>query len=213
MIEAREPACRHPRGPLLRFPSFAVPAGGTLLLRGASGSGKSTLLALLAGLLTPDAGQVVVDGTDVGALPARERDAWRARTLGFLPQRLHLSDSLSVRDNLALALWAGGAAPPGGTEEIDALLARLGVAGLASRRPHELSGGQAQRVALARALLRRPRLLLADEPTASLDDAAAGAALDALQQAAGEGGATLVVATHDRRAVAALGERAQELLL
>ena len=194
----------HPGAPPLVFPDLDAPAGARVVLRGPSGSGKSTLLALVAGLLTPTAGRVVVDGTDVGALPPRARDAWRGAHLGFVPQRLHLSPSLSVADNLALAYVAAGEAVD--DARIGALLGRLRIAPLARRRPHELSGGQAQRVALARALLRRPALLLADEPTASLDDAHAAEAVALLADNAAEQGATLVVATHDARVRAALAD-------
>ena len=197
MIQTRTLTFRYPSGPALTFPDIDVPQGGTLLLQGRSGAGKSTWLALLAGLLTPSSGQVLVAGQDVGALRGGQRDAWRGRTIGFLPQKLHLSDSLSVQRNCALAFFAAGLAQD--DRAIDASLAALGVAELAQRRPHELSGGQAQRVALARATLLQPKVLLADEPTASLDDDAAHAALGLLRAAAARCGATLVIATHDAR--------------
>ena len=197
MIATRDLALRYPQGPTLSFPDVDVPQGGTLLLQGRSGSGKSTWLALLAGLLTPSSGQVRVAGQDVGALRGGARDRWRGRSIGFLPQKLHLGDSLSVERNLALAYFAAGL--PEDRAAIAAALQALGVAEVAHRRPGQLSGGQAQRVALARAILLQPQVLLADEPTASLDDEAAQSALRLLRECAGRCGATLVIATHDAR--------------
>lgn len=190
-------------GPCLRFPDLALPSGGHLLLHGPSGSGKSTLLALLAGLLTASEGQLHVAGADLAALSPRARDAWRGAALGFVPQRLHLSSSLDVQTNLAMPYVAAGL--PVDVPRIRSLMDDLGLGALALRRPHELSVGQAQRVALARALLRAPRLLLADEPTANLDDAAASAALTLLRNTATSAGLSLVLATHDARVRAALG--------
>jgi putative ABC transport system ATP-binding protein len=188
-----------PEGATLAFLDLDLPSGGTLLLRGPSGSGKSTWLALAAGLTTATQGDMVVGGQSLGELSPRQRDAWRARTLGFLPQRGLLSEALSVFDNLALVYFAAG--KPVDRDRIEAQLQSLGVADLARRLPSQLSGGQAQRVALARALLLQPALLLVDEPTASLDDEACAQALHLLQQHAS--GATLVVATHDGRVLQA----------
>jgi len=181
----------------LRFADFELAAGQHLLLRGNSGSGKSTLLALLAGLLSPTSGEVRVQGRALQGLSLRQRDAWRGEFLGFVPQRLHLSAALTVMDNLSLPFLSVGLPPD--TARAGALLERLGLADLAARYPHQLSVGQAQRVALARALLRKPRLLLADEPSASLDDTNAAQVLRLLQEAAREQGASLLLATHDGR--------------
>lgn len=202
MIESRGLQYAYPRSEPLRLGDVSVAQGGTLLLRGPSGSGKSTWLALAAGLLTPSAGEVVVAGQSVGALAAAARDAWRARHIGFLPQKLHLSEALTVADNLALAHFAAGL--PVDRPAIAAALGALGLGALAARRPSQLSGGQAQRVALARAVLLRPRVILADEPTASLDDDACAAALALLRRSASELDATLVIATHDARVWQAL---------
>ena len=154
------------------FPDFVLPQGGLAALRGPSGSGKSTLIALLAGLLEPDRGRVRVCDIEPSQLPPARRDRWRGRTIGLLPQRLHLAAALDVRANLLLAALAAGLPSAGARARADALLERFGLRALAGARPAELSGGQAQRVALARALMNEPRLLIADEPTASLDDAA-----------------------------------------
>lgn len=208
MIETRELRFAYEGHAPMRFGDVAVPQGSTLLLRGASGSGKSTWLALAAGLLTPASGEVVVAGQSVAALPPGQRDRWRAHHVGFLPQKLHLSAALTVHDNLALAYFAAGV--PVDEEAIRRSLVALHLTELAGRRPHQLSGGQAQRVALARAVLMQPRVVLADEPTASLDDAACDAALALLTQAAQASGATLVIATHDARVRQALLQ-AQEL--
>lgn len=202
MIEARDLCHAYPGGATLRFGDVSVPQGGTLLLRGASGSGKSTWLALAAGLLTPQAGELAVAGQAVAALRAGERDRWRARCIGFLPQKLILSEALSVADNLALVYFASGLDVD--RQAIREALEALDLGALVGRKPSQLSGGQAQRVALARALLLRPRVLLVDEPTASLDDAACAAALTLLQDGARTTGATLVIATHDARVVRAL---------
>lgn len=181
----------------LRFADFELAAGQHLLLRGNSGSGKSTLLALLAGLLSPSSGEVRVEGRLLQGLSLRQRDAWRGAFLGFVPQRLHLSAALTVMQNLHLPFLSVGLPPD--AEGAWALLRRLGLAEMADRYPHQLSVGQAQRVALARALVRKPRLLLADEPSASLDDANTAQVLALFQDAAAAQGASLLVATHDGR--------------
>ena len=197
-------------GNLLRFADVDLPQGGVLLVQGPSGCGKSTWLALVAGLLRQNTGSVQVAGQDLAQLRAVATDAWRARSVGFLPQKLHLSEALGVTGNLALAQWAAGVADnPGAIEQV---LLTLGLADLANRRPSQLSGGQAQRVALARAVLLRPQVILADEPTASLDDAAAHNALQLLRDSATRLQATLVIATHDARVRAALPQ-AQVLAL
>lgn len=203
----------YPGAGALSFPDVALAQGEVLLLSGPSGSGKSTWLALVAALVAPCAGSVRVAGQEIAALRGRAADAWRARNIGFLPQKLHLSAALTVRDNLALAHWAAGM--PENPARITQVLEALGVQSLAGRLPSQLSGGQAQRVALARAVLMAPSLILADEPTASLDDAAAADAVGLLLQAAKAQKASLVIATHDARVaqtLAALGVSAPVLL-
>ena len=197
MIQTRGLCYQYVNGPRLAFPDVDVPQGTVLLLSGPSGCGKSTWLALVAALVAPTDGSVTVAGQRLEALKSVAADAWRARAIGFLPQKLHLSTALSVYQNLAMAQWAAGQAED--AKRIHAALQSLGVDDLAPRKPGQLSGGQAQRVALARSVLLQPQVILADEPTASLDDEAAADAVGLLLATAKAQGSTLVIATHDAR--------------
>ena len=200
MIRTQGLSYQYPGAPALQFPDVDVAQGAVLLLSGPSGCGKSTWLALVAGLVAPTTGTVEVAGQPLHALKSVAADAWRAGAIGFLPQKLHLSAALTVQQNLAMAQWAAG--QPEDAAAIQAALRALGVAELAGRKPAQLSGGQAQRVALARAVLLQPRVLLADEPTASLDDEAAADAVALLLSTAHLHQSTLVIATHDARVAA-----------
>ena len=197
MINTRQLVYQYAKGAEIKFTDLDVAQGATLLLSGASGSGKSTWLALAAGLLPANSGSITVAEQDLQQLNKIDSDAWRSKTIGFLPQKLHLSAALSVHGNLALAQWAAGQKT--NDQSIGAALAALGVEDLSERKPSQLSGGQAQRVALARATLLQPKVILADEPTASLDDDACAAALNLLLATAERLKATLVIATHDSR--------------
>jgi putative ABC transport system ATP-binding protein len=193
--------CYPGSSPIL-FPDLDAAQGSVVLLSGPSGCGKSTWLALIAGLVKPSAGTLTIANQALGSLNAIASDAWRAKTIGFLPQKLHLSSALTVTQNLGMAQWAAG--QPEDLPQINLTLQALGVADLAHRKPSQLSGGQAQRVALARAVLLQPKVILADEPTASLDDDAAASAIQLLVQTANKLGATLVIATHDGRVAPAI---------
>lgn len=197
MLEIRD--LRHEYGgrTVLSVPSWDVPKGEASLVIGASGSGKSTLIAIIAGLLLPTAGEVRVGEREVTALSGVERDRFRARHIGLVPQTLHLIGVLSVRDNLRLTRRLGSL--PLDDALIEAQLASLGIAGLAAQKARDLSVGEAQRVAIARAVVNRPQLILADEPTSALDDANCDKALALLRGQAAACGATLVIATHDQR--------------
>ena len=197
MIHTVQLHYRYGVGPALVFPDVDLVQGAVLLLTGPSGCGKSTWLALVAGLMAPTSGALTVAGQALGGLKPRATDAWRAQAIGFLPQKLHLSASLTVAQNMSLVMWACGL--PDDPARIATALRALDVQDLAQRYPAQLSGGQAQRVALARAVLLQPRVILADEPTASLDDAAAADAVGLLLSTARTHGATLVIATHDAR--------------
>jgi putative ABC transport system ATP-binding protein len=200
MIQTRQLRYHYPGGATLNFPDLDVAQGSVLLLSGPSGCGKSTWLALVAALVAPTSGELTVAEQALGALENIAADAWRARAIGFLPQKLHLSAALTVQQNMGLVFWVSG--QPVDAGRISAALTALGVQDLAQRKPAQLSGGQAQRVALARAVLRQPRVILADEPTASLDDEAAADAVGLLLKTAQAQGATLVIATHDARVAA-----------
>lgn len=197
MITVRGLAHRYNGNPVLKLAEWSVGAGERWLVLGPSGSGKTTLLHVIAGLIRPSEGEVTVSGTSIFSLDDAGRDRWRGATVGILLQALHLVGHLDVRGNLRLAQYL--AHLPQEDARIDETLAALGVADKGGRKPAELSQGERQRVALARAVVNRPKLLLADEPTANLDDAAAARAVELLQQQAERHGATLVVATHDAR--------------
>jgi ABC-type lipoprotein export system ATPase subunit len=183
---------------VLALESFEAAAGEHWLVLGASGSGKTTLLNLAAGLLRPSEGEIRIAGESLGSLEGAALDRWRGRTVGIVPQKLHLVSSLSVLQNLLLAPYLAGL--PADRVRALSLLRQLDVEEHSGKKPNQLSHGQAQRVAIARAVMNRPKLLLADEPTANLDDANCFSALQLLQDQARECGATLVVATHDLRA-------------
>ncbi len=197
MISVRGLGHRYDGKPVLELEAWEVAAGERWLVLGPSGSGKTTLLHALAGLIRPSAGQVSVDGFDLSSKAPEEIDRWRGANVGIVLQALHLVKHLSVRDNLRLAQYLARA--PQDDARITETLGVLGVADKAARHPADLSEGERQRVAIARAVVNRPKLLLADEPTANLDDRAAAHAAGLLLEQAERHGATLVVATHDAR--------------
>ena len=182
---------------VVAIPSWTVAPGQHSLILGPSGSGKSTVLHMIAGLLRPSRGRVLVAGRDLAALTPVELDAFRGRTIGIVLQRLHLIPALTVRDNLRLARTLARLPPD--AARIDALIADLGLTTLSGARPSRLSQGEAQRVAIARAVVNQPALILADEPTSALDDANCEAVLALLRAQAEAARATLVIATHDGR--------------
>ena len=177
---------------------------------GRSGSGKSTLLHLAAGIDVPSDGEVWVDGRSLARLTDRERTLLRRRTVGLVFQFFHLLPQLSVRDNVALPALIAGEPPSAFEPRVAELLGRVGLAERAGDRVQRLSGGEQQRVAICRALLRRPRLLLADEPTGNLDDASGRLVMELMLAVASEEGSTLLFVTHSRE-FAALADATWEL--
>ncbi len=205
MISVRGLAHRYGAVQALRLADWKVAQGERWLVLGPSGCGKSTLLHILAGLVQPVEGEVEVSGENLRRLDPARLDRWRGSTVGIVLQALHLVRHLSVRDNLRLAQYLARA--PQDDQRIADTLGALGVAEKSARRPGELSQGEQQRVAIARAVVNRPKVVLADEPTASLDDASAARVVDLLSEQAARHGATLVVATHDARVKGKFRER------
>ncbi|MER5863023.1 ABC transporter ATP-binding protein [Kitasatospora sp. NPDC002040] len=178
---------------------LTVQEGELLALVGASGSGKSTLLGILAGLDSPSAGTVEVDGTDLGALGQRARTAYRRRTVGVIRQQTasNLLPYLTARENVQLPMGYVGLPRRQRSSRALELLDLMGIAQAADRTPAALSGGEQQRVAIAVALANRPRLLLADEPTGELDATTSEGIFAALRTANSELGTTVLIVTHD----------------
>ena len=176
---------------------FVLPPASLTEITGRSGSGKSTLLNMLAGLLAPTEGRVLLDGTDLYSLRDEERSRLRNRHIGVIPQGQTGLHSLTVLENVKLPYLLYGEAVT--DEAAMEMLERLDIAKLRDASPSELSGGEMRRMAIARALIRRPEILLADEPTGDLDDENTQTVLTLLRQAAEQGTAVLLV-THDREA-------------
>ena len=181
--------------------SLAVTSGTSLAITGPSGCGKSTLLAMIGGLEAPSRGRVTIDDQVVSELGAEERARLRREQIGFVFQSHNLQPFLTALENVGLPLALNSRAD--GYERSLELLAGLGLASAVAKYPDQLSGGERQRVAVARALVHRPRLILADEPTGSLDTDNSVTVIDLLRDAQAELGATLIVITHD----AAIAER------
>ena len=182
---------------VLRGLDLEVAAGESVAVVGVSGSGKSTLLHLLAGLDRPDAGAVELAGRRVDGLADRQLAALRNRHLGFVYQQHHLLPEFTAQENAALPLRLAGVAHAPALEQAARLLARVGLGRRLGHKPGELSGGERQRAALCRALVMQPDLLLADEPTGSLDRAAAAEVFELLLELNAERRVALALVTHD----------------
>lgn len=174
-----------------------VTRGETVSVMGTSGSGKSTLLLTAAGLLPPTKGTVQVADTDLYALAPDDRTAFRRRHVGLVLQFGQLVDELTLVDNVAFPLLLSGVKRAPAGRQGRALLGEVGLAGLEGRYPSQVSGGQRQRAAIARALITEPDVVLADEPTGSLDEATSNEVLDLILHETRTAGAALVLVTHD----------------
>ncbi len=185
------------KGSALRFENLTINKGDHTLVLGDSGSGKTTFLNLIAGFSQPKTGIVTIAEQNLYAFKGSQLDRFRAQHLGFIFQEAHLLKNLNVIENIKLAQSL--ASLPVNEDAILQLLDKLQLKDLGKRLPKELSRGQIQRVAIARALINKPTILLADEPTASLDDKNTQLVLDLLKGLASEQGSTLIIATHDKR--------------
>jgi len=182
---------------VLRGVDLDVASGSSVAIVGPSGSGKTTLLQLIGALDKPDAGTISLNGQEIGQLDETSRRMWRGQRMGFVFQQHHLLPQLTVLENVLVPAWAMGVTSAH-VEHAEQLLKRVGLEDRRQHRPAQLSGGECQRVALVRALLLKPGLLLADEPTGSLDHASAMSLADLLVKINAEEGATLIIVTHAR---------------
>jgi putative ABC transport system ATP-binding protein len=185
---------------VLSHVSFQVSAGRVVALIGRSGSGKSTFLHLAAGIEVPSSGAVLLEGTDLTSLSETERTRRRRDRIGLVFQFFHLLPHLTVAENVALPEWIAGGS--GYDQRVGDLLRTVGLADRAGDLIGKLSGGEMQRVAICRAILRSPRLLLADEPTGNLDDAAGHVVMELLVRLTARERGTLIYATHSRELAA-----------
>lgn len=192
MIELKNLQMRFPDGTGIAYRDFVFETGKTYALLGASGCGKSTLLNMIAGVLSPARGSVTIDGKNMTEASQKEKDEFRISRIGYIFQDFKLIDEMTVRDNIEILKLEK--VDISGTDEI---LARLGILKLNKRRCARLSGGEKQRVAIARALVKKPEIILADEPTGNLNYEVGRSVVQALMEAAK--GRTLICVTHDDR--------------
>jgi putative ABC transport system ATP-binding protein len=180
---------------IVDVPEFSVDEHKQVALAGESGSGKTTFLNLIAGILKPDEGEVLLDGSDMAALSEPKRDRLRAMRIGYIFQTFNLLQGYTCLENVLLGMSFG----PGADRDFaEALLKRVGLQDRLRHRPRQLSTGQQQRVAVARALANKPKLVLADEPTGNLDHKNARESLALVREACRENGAALLLVSHDR---------------
>ena len=190
---------------VIRIPRFELAARAQLALSGPSGTGKTTFLHLIAGILAPDAGKLVLDGAEMSALAEPARDRLRATAIGYIFQTFNLLQGFTVLENVLLGMSFG---PGADRPHAEALLRRVGLGERLQHFPRQLSTGQQQRVAVARALANRPKLVLADEPTGNLDTANARDALALIRDGCAENGAALLLVSHDPEVLASFDQRA-----
>ena len=187
----------YPKSKLLEFPPLKLNTGGNALIIGESGVGKTTFLHLLAGILTPNSGEVVIHNQNIFDLPLAKRDKFRGKHIGLVFQKSHFIHSLNLEDNLSyVQYFASGKSDK---RRVGEVLGELGLREKAKENPLKLSQGQQQRANIAMAVLNQPEVILADEPTSSLDDKNCKVVLDLLLTEAKKNGSNLILITHDQR--------------
>jgi len=179
------------------FPDLECKSGETLLITGKSGTGKTTLLHILSGILKPESGKVVIGETAIEKLSDKNLDGFRGQHIGLVLQQSHFIASLSVLENIVLTSWLSDKVQK--TEKAKALLKQLGLEDQMHKNTSQLSIGQQQRASIARALINEPKVLLADEPTSSLDDDNAEIVANLLANLSKQYNASLIIVTHDQR--------------
>ena len=197
MIRSENLSFKYSNSADLSFPSVHVEKHKHSLLLGESGSGKTTLLHLLGGLSQPKSGKVFINDTDIYSLSEQERDLFRAKNMGFIFQDAHLLKNLTIEENILLAQYL--AKEKQNKKAVAEILDKLQIREKSNSYPNQLSRGQLQRAAIARAVINNPKVLIADEPTAALDDSNTKYAMDLLLEIAANFDATLLIATHDTR--------------
>jgi len=197
ILSVKKLSYTYQNGNVIRFPDFSVGDRDDLLITGNSGSGKTTLLHLLSGLLKIQNGSITIGESELSELNQRELDSFRGKNIGLVFQQPKFISSVNVLANIQAAQYFGA----GKVDKSSALklLDELGIAAKAHKNTNQLSGGERQRLAIARALAAKPKIVLADEPTSSLDDDNAELVYELLHQEALKNGATLIVVTHDQR--------------
>lgn len=193
MIETHGLKYSYKDGPSFTFPDIKVTSGEALLILGQSGCGKSTLLHLLAGLLKPKGGQILIDGQDIALMSSAKLDAYRGMHVGLVYQKSYFIESLNVLDNLVLSPFAPD------KEKAKTIASSLGIGQLLNKMPNQISVGEQQRATITRAIMHRPSVLLADEPTSALDGPNCEKVIRLLKDQAESQGAALIIVTHDER--------------
>ena len=197
IISAENITFSYSKEQLFHMPNLYCSAGSTILITGDSGKGKTTYLHILAGLLQPTTGEILINGTSMVSLSESKRDKFRGQNIGVVFQKSHFISALTVLENLEMASWL--ALGKKNTERAIKLLEQLDITKQANKLPSQLSIGQQQRVSIARALMNEPKVLLADEPTSSLDDKNANKVIELLTSLSKEYKAALIIVTHDGR--------------